>query len=104
MSARSRESPGDAWNASNSLSGRLTSGAPVGGRRRSQRCSACRDAARPSKELRVEARQAAEEARAANTERAYAADWRDFSAFCARIGCAHLPAEPETITRSFAPI
>jgi hypothetical protein len=43
-------------------------------------------------------RSAAEEARAASTERAYAADWRDFSAFCARIGREHLPAEPETIT------
>jgi site-specific recombinase XerD len=49
-------------------------------------------------ELRAEARRAAEEARAASTERAYAADWRDFSAFCARIGRDHLPAEPETIT------
>ncbi len=39
-----------------------------------------------------------EEARAASTERAYAADWRDFSAFCVRIGREHLPAEPETIT------
>jgi site-specific recombinase XerD len=48
-------------------------------------------------ELRAEARRAAEEARAASTERAYAADWRDFSAFCARIGRGHLPAEPETI-------
>jgi hypothetical protein len=49
-------------------------------------------------ELRAEARRAAEEARAAATERAYAADWRDFSAFCVRIGREHLPAEPETIT------
>ena len=49
-------------------------------------------------DLRAEARQAAEQARAANTARAYAADWRDFSAFCARIGREHLPAEPETIT------
>ncbi len=37
-------------------------------------------------ELRREARRAAEEARAVATERAYAADWRDFSGFCARIG------------------
>jgi hypothetical protein len=49
-------------------------------------------------DLRAEACQAAEQARAANTERAYAADWRNFSAFCARIGREHLPAEPETIT------
>jgi hypothetical protein len=32
-------------------------------------------------ELRAKASQVAEEARAASTEHAYAADWRDFSAF-----------------------
>jgi integrase len=56
------------------------------------------DAAATLEELRAEARQAADEARAASTERAYAADWRDFSAFCARIGRGRLPAEPETLT------
>jgi site-specific recombinase XerD len=48
-------------------------------------------------ELRAEARRAAEEARAASIECVYAAEWRDFSAFCARIGREHLSAEPETI-------
>jgi len=41
---------------------------------------------------------AAEEARAANPERASAGDWRDFSAFFARIGREQLTAEPKTVT------
>lgn len=47
-------------------------------------------------ELRAEARAAAEASRAPSSERAYAADWRDFSAFATRIGRTRLPAEPET--------
>jgi hypothetical protein len=39
-------------------------------------------------------------ARAANTKRAYAADFARFLRVCARIGCEHLPAESETLTRS----
>ncbi len=48
-------------------------------------------------ELRAEARAAAEASRAPSSERAYAGDWRDFSAFAARIGRERLPAEPETV-------
>jgi hypothetical protein len=35
--------------------------------------------------------------RAPSSERAYAADWRDFCAFVARLGRARLPAEAETV-------
>jgi site-specific recombinase XerD len=45
----------------------------------------------------MDARAAAEASRAASSERAYAADWRDFCAFAARIGRTRLPAEPETV-------
>jgi integrase len=47
--------------------------------------------------LRADARAAAEASRAPLSERAYAADWRDFCAFAARIGRERLPAEPETV-------
>jgi hypothetical protein len=39
----------------------------------------------------------ADTAAAIDQLRAYAADWRDFCAFAARIGRARLPAEPETV-------
>ncbi len=48
-------------------------------------------------ELRTIARTAADASRAPSTERAYAADWRDFSSFALRIGRERLPAEPETV-------
>jgi site-specific recombinase XerD len=48
-------------------------------------------------QLRADARAAAEASRAPSSERAYAADWRDFCAFAARIGRARLPAEAETV-------
>jgi hypothetical protein len=41
-------------------------------------------------QLRADARAAAEASRAPSSERAYAADWRDFCAFAARIGRARL--------------
>ena len=47
-------------------------------------------------QLRADARAAAEASRAPSSERAYAADWRDFCAFVARIGRVRLPAEAET--------
>src|SRR6266511_3280145 len=37
-------------------------------------------------------------ARSANTRRAYAADWRHFTAWCADRGLAALPALPSTLT------
>jgi site-specific recombinase XerD len=48
-------------------------------------------------QLRADARVAAEASRAPSSERAYAADWRDFCAFAARIGRQRLPAEAETV-------
>ncbi len=48
-------------------------------------------------ELRTLARVAADASRAPSTERAYAADWRDFSAFAVRIGRERLPADCETV-------
>lgn len=39
----------------------------------------------------------AEGARAANTRRAYAADWRHFATWCARHGLVPLPAEPASV-------
>jgi integrase len=48
-------------------------------------------------ELRTIARAAADASRAPSTERAYATDWRDFSAFAIRIGRERLPAEPEMV-------
>lgn len=55
------------------------------------------DAAVAIEELRAAARAAAEASRAASSERAYASDWRDFSAFATRIGRERLPADPETV-------
>lgn len=39
-----------------------------------------------------------EQARAPNTLRAYAADWRHFTAWCAAYGATPLPASPELVT------
>ncbi len=48
-------------------------------------------------ELRAAAREAADASKAPATERAYAADWRDFRAFTASIGRDALPSDPETV-------
>jgi integrase len=48
-------------------------------------------------ELRTIARKAADASRASSTERAYASDWRDFSAFAIRVCRERMPAEPETV-------
>src|SRR5690348_4301167 len=37
-------------------------------------------------------------AKAANTVRAYAADWRHFTAWCGRRGAAPMPATPATVS------
>jgi hypothetical protein len=55
------------------------------------------DTAAAIEQLRVDARAAAEASRAPSSERAYAADWRDFCAFAARIDRTRLPAEAETV-------
>jgi integrase len=47
--------------------------------------------------LRTIAREAADASRASSTERAYASDWRNFSAFTTRICRERLPADPETV-------
>ena len=39
----------------------------------------------------------AREARAPNTQRAYASDWRQFQAWCDELGVSPLPAAPQTI-------
>lgn len=41
-------------------------------------------------------------ARAVNTQRAYASDWAGFSAWCATVGRANLPAKPETVRLALA--
>jgi integrase len=48
-------------------------------------------------ELRVIAREAADASRAPSTEKAYASDWRDFSAFATRVGRERMPADSETV-------
>jgi hypothetical protein len=48
-------------------------------------------------QLRADARAAAEASRAPSSERAYAADWRDFCAFAARIGRQRLPADGRAV-------
>jgi integrase len=48
-------------------------------------------------ELRIIAREAVDASRASSTEKAYASDWRDFSAFATRICREHMPADPETV-------
>ena len=48
-------------------------------------------------DLAAQARHYTNEAKAANTRRAYAADWRDFTAWCATRRLAALPAAPETV-------
>lgn len=47
--------------------------------------------------LAVRAQDFLRAAQASNTLRAYAADWRDFGAWCARQGRETLPATPETV-------
>lgn len=44
------------------------------------------------------ARDYTEAAHAANTRRAYATGWNDFSAYCAEHGLESLPASPQTVT------
>ena len=51
----------------------------------------------PLAALGAQARDYLEQAKAANTRRAYAADWRTFTRWCAGHGVAALPASPETI-------
>ena len=48
-------------------------------------------------DLAEEARAFAGDARAANTRRAYRADWTDFVAWCADAGLPALPADPQTV-------
>ena len=43
-----------------------------------------------------------ENAKTANTLRAYSADWQDFAAFCVETGADSLPASPETIANYLA--
>ena len=45
-----------------------------------------------------QARAYVQAAKAANTRRAYAADWRDFTSWCEATGLPALPAAPETVT------
>jgi integrase len=47
--------------------------------------------------LASRARAYAEAATSANTRRAYAADWRHFTSWCRRQGCAPLPPSPEVV-------
>jgi integrase len=47
--------------------------------------------------LRTIAREAADASRAPSTEKAYASDWRDFSAFATRVCRERMPADPETV-------
>jgi integrase len=47
--------------------------------------------------LRMIAREAADASRAPSTEKAYASDWRDFSAFATRVCRERMPADPETV-------
>src|SRR3954452_19231681 len=48
-------------------------------------------------ELLDKARDYADRSRAANTKRAYAADWRDFNGWCLDHGRDPLPASPATV-------
>ncbi len=45
-----------------------------------------------------QARAYVQAAKAANTRRAYAADWRDFTSWCEAAALSALPAAPETVT------
>ena len=47
--------------------------------------------------LRTIPREAADASRAPSTEKAYASDWRDFSAFATRVCRERMPADPETV-------
>ena len=51
----------------------------------------------PLADVAQRARDYAQEAKAANTRRAYRADWRDFTAWCEGHGRTALPAAPETV-------
>src|SRR5207245_2742365 len=51
----------------------------------------------PLAELGTQARGYLEQSKAANTRRAYAADWRAFTAWCAQHRLTALPAAPETV-------
>src|SRR5437660_8075536 len=53
--------------------------------------------ATPLAELGQQARGYLEQSKAANTRRAYAADWRTFTTWCAGHQLASLPATPETV-------
>src|SRR4051812_30778969 len=53
--------------------------------------------ATPLAELGAQARGYLEQSKAANTRRAYAADWRAFTAWCDQHGLPVLPAAPETV-------
>ncbi|HSH80015.1 MAG TPA: site-specific integrase [Herpetosiphonaceae bacterium] len=49
-------------------------------------------------DIEDQARAYVQAAKAANTRRAYAADWRDFTTWCEMAGLPALPAAPETVT------
>src|SRR5216684_654460 len=51
----------------------------------------------PLAELGTQARGYLAQSKAANTRRAYAADWRTFTAWCDQHGLTALPAAPETV-------
>src|SRR5438105_3714260 len=53
--------------------------------------------AHPLAALGQQARGYLEQSKAANTRRAYAADWRAFTAWCAQHRLTALPAAPETV-------
>ena len=55
------------------------------------------DAARALATLGQRAREYARLSKSANTRRAYAADWDDFTRWCALRGASALPAEPDTV-------
>ena len=66
-------------------------GAPAG------RAARCAGALAPLADVAQRARDYAQAAKAANTRRAYRADWRDFTAWCEGHGRTALPAAPETV-------
>lgn len=51
----------------------------------------------PSQQPSAAAQNFASKSRAANTRRAYTADWADFTSWCAELGRAALPADPTTV-------
>ena len=58
---------------------------------------AARAEAAKLEEIGAEARKYLEQSKAANTRRAYRADWEDFSGWCEKYRCPPLPASPETV-------